>query len=130
MNEHVLRANSTFVERYNLMYFAMLNVSPSIASGRRILQLHATLPPWRNHRCPSQATDVMFELERASHITSQRPCSNDASTFLIDGVNGSKRGAEGQNVDHGEFELDFFYKMLQLIVWSIFRNLKSFQHPP
>jgi hypothetical protein len=45
-------------------------------------------------------------------------------------ANGSKRGAESQNLDHGEFELDFFYKMLQLIVWSIFRALKSFQHPP
>jgi hypothetical protein len=45
-------------------------------------------------------------------------------------VNGSKRGAESQNLEHGEFELDFFYKMLLFIVWSIFRALKSFQHPP
>jgi hypothetical protein len=25
-------------------------------------------------------------------------------------ANGSKRGAEGQNLEHGEFELDFFTK--------------------
>jgi hypothetical protein len=42
----------------------------------------------------------------------------------------SERGAEGQNPDHGEFELETFDRMVLPIVWSIFRALKLFQHPP
>jgi hypothetical protein len=44
--------------------------------------------------------------------------------------NGPKRGTEGQNRDHGEFELETFHRMLQPIVWSHLPLFSSSQHPP
>jgi len=102
------------------------------------MQLRANQRPAVDHACHHGAiVDIHHKPQTSSWNLREHQMTLldelDRSMYHFVGLicgNGFKRGMKSQNRDHGEFELETFYRMLQPIVWSHLPTFSSFQHPP